>query len=78
MSTCTRQIISAYFSLTEWEFRDLKNDGCIAYVKETNRADEIVPSLNDMLARASVRLKQQAQQEMKELDKNISFSEPAR
>lgn len=67
-----------YFSLTEWEFRDLKDEGCIAYVKETDRADNVVSSLDDMLASASSRMKQQAKQVMKDMDKQISFSDTSR
>lgn len=64
-----------YFALTEWEFRDLKNHGCVVYVKEQKVLDKVVPSLDDMMSRASARMKQQTQQGMKELDKQISFSD---
>lgn len=42
-----------YFSLTEWEFRDLKNSGCIAYVKE--QAKHALPLLDDILSDAEKR-----------------------
>lgn len=41
-------------------------------------ASKNAPALDDMMARASARLKRQAQQEMKELGKQISLSEPDR
>lgn len=67
-----------YFRLSERDFRDLKNDGYIAYVKEPSVSDKVIPSLDDMMARASARVKQQAQQGMMELDKQIPFIDTGR
>ena len=49
-----------YFTLCERDSLDLKNEGCIAYVKEQTK--DTSPPLADMIARASSRMKQQAGQ----------------
>jgi len=68
---------------SECTFPDYKynEEDVIRFVKETiNRQDEkeVNISLDDMMNRASARLKHDAQQAMVELDKQISFSEPKR
>lgn len=44
-----------YFTLSEWEFRELKDVGCIAYVKEQSVSHKAKPSLEDKMADATLK-----------------------
>lgn len=46
----------SYFTLSEWVFRDLKDDGCIVFVKNQEIIISQKPSLDNKIASAEARI----------------------